>query len=87
LPSLASNPWQISRKLAQTREPLGVTFGLMLLNGALKLRSGEQLQDLGENAAYSIHGGSLLRAEIWFWSNPNSNLTRLSPKLEIYLGH
>jgi hypothetical protein len=34
---------------------------LVLSDGGLKLEPREQLQQLGENAGYSFHGGGLLR--------------------------
>jgi hypothetical protein len=43
-------------KLAPTGEAPGVAFGLLLLDGPLEFDAGEQLQQLAENAAYSIHG-------------------------------
>jgi hypothetical protein len=41
-----------------------MTFGVMLPHGGLKLQAGEELQHLGENATYSIHGGDLLSVVI-----------------------
>jgi hypothetical protein len=46
-------------KLAPARKTSGVPLRTVLDDGALELRSGKQLEYLGENAAYSIHGGSL----------------------------
>ncbi len=48
-------------ELAPTGETARVPLGVMFLDGALELRSREQLEQLREDAAYSIHGGSLLR--------------------------
>jgi hypothetical protein len=42
---------------------------LMLANGCFELHAGKQLQQLTENAAYSIHGGSLA-SMIWLCQNP-----------------
>ena len=57
-------------------------FGFMLLHSLLKLVTGEQLEQLGENAAYSIHGGSLrtLRLVLSREPNPNYQRFRLNPK-------
>jgi hypothetical protein len=38
-----------------------VALSLVLSYGGFKLQAGELLQHLRENAAYSIHGGGLLR--------------------------
>jgi hypothetical protein len=35
-----------------------MALGLMLLHRLLELRPGKQLQQLAENTAYSIHGGT-----------------------------
>jgi len=43
----------------------------MLLDGGFKLDARKQLQQLTENTAYSIHGGSLA-AVIWFPAEPIS---------------
>jgi len=40
----------------QLLKPPGVPFGFMLLDRSLKLGAGKQLQQLRENATYSIHG-------------------------------
>jgi hypothetical protein len=53
-------------KLAPTGKPSGVSLGMERLDGLLELRSRKQLEQLSENAAYSIHGGTLLRLR-WFW--------------------
>jgi len=44
---------------------------LMLLDGGFKLDSRKRLQQLAENTAYSIHGGSLASV-IWFSAEPIS---------------
>jgi hypothetical protein len=41
----------------------------MLADGCFELDARKQLQQLAENAAYSIHCGSLASV-IWFWLNP-----------------
>jgi hypothetical protein len=46
-------------ELAPTGETSGVPLRAVRFDSALELVSGKQLEDLGENAAYSIHGGSL----------------------------
>jgi hypothetical protein len=51
-------------KLAPTGKTAGMPFGMMLFNGLLKLVSWEQLEQLGKNTAYSIHGGSLRSADL-----------------------
>jgi hypothetical protein len=43
-------------ELAPTGEAPRVAFGLVILHGTLKFGAREQLQQLRENAAYSIHG-------------------------------
>jgi len=43
----------------------------MLLDGGFKLDARKQLQQLTENTAYSIHGGSLA-SMIWFSAEPIS---------------
>jgi hypothetical protein len=58
---LAEHP---RHKLAPTREASGVAFGLMLLDRGLKLGAREQLEQLREYAAYSIHGGSSLERDL-----------------------
>jgi hypothetical protein len=47
-------------KLAPTGKPASVSLSLVLLDGLLELHSWKQLEQLGENATYSIHGGTLL---------------------------
>jgi hypothetical protein len=37
-----------------------MALGLVLLDSLLELHSREQLEQLGKNGTYSIHGGSLL---------------------------
>jgi hypothetical protein len=49
---------QHGHELSPTTEPARVPFGLMLSDEAFELRSGEQLQQLAENTAYSIQGGA-----------------------------
>jgi len=51
-------------KLAPTGKTAGVPFGMVLFHGLLKLVSWEQLEQLGKNAAYSIHGGSLRSVDL-----------------------
>src|SRR5258708_942495 len=47
-------------ELVPTREPTRVALGLGLFNRSGKLQPRHELQNLTENAAYSIHGGVLL---------------------------
>jgi len=54
-----------------------VTLGLMLTNCCLKLHSRKHLQQLAENAAYSIHGGSLASV-IWLLGRTKFTLAELS---------
>jgi hypothetical protein len=61
---------QHGHELAPTSKATSVALGLMLANRSLKFDSGKQLQQLTENAAYSIHGGSLASV-IWFSAEPN----------------
>jgi hypothetical protein len=56
---------QHGHDLASTGKPAHVALCLMLLDGGFKLDARKQLQQLTENTAYSIHGGSLA-AVIWF---------------------
>jgi hypothetical protein len=42
-------------------KPAGMTLGFVLLHRRLELVTGELLQHLREDAAYSIHGGSSVR--------------------------
>jgi len=58
-------------ELAPTSKTASVALGFVLANGGLKIYSRKQLQQLAENAAYSIHGGSLASV-IWFSAEPNS---------------
>jgi len=51
-------------KLAPTGETSGMPFRTVLRNGMLKTVSWEQLEQLSENAAYSIHGGSLRSVDL-----------------------
>src|ERR1035438_7752527 len=49
----------------------------MFAHGRLKLQTRDQLQNLTENAAYSVHGGISVR---WNWfSTILSNLSRIPP--------
>jgi hypothetical protein len=68
-------PTQLAEKhgheLAPTSKATSVALGLMLANRCFKLDTRKQLQQLTENAAYSIHGGSLA-AVIWFCLEPIS---------------
>src|SRR5580704_18214296 len=50
---------QHGHQLSPTRKPARVPLGLMLANGLLEFPPRQQSQQLRENAAYSIHGGSL----------------------------
>jgi hypothetical protein len=73
LPSLAASPpdfpqragrpqlaKQHGDKLAPAGETAGVPLGVVLPDCFLEFDSWEQLKELSKNAAYSIHGGSLL---------------------------
>src|SRR5665213_871957 len=63
--------------LGPVRKASRVPLGLMILYRNLKLLPRNQLQDLTEYAAYSIHGGNSVH---WFWflPEPISNVTRAS---------
>jgi hypothetical protein len=52
---------QHRHELSPTAKSAAMSLGLMLPNRILKLYPWEQLQQLSENAAYSIHGGTLLQ--------------------------
>jgi hypothetical protein len=45
-----------SHPLAPAGEAARMALGLVILNRALEFQARDQLQQLGENAAYSIHG-------------------------------
>jgi hypothetical protein len=62
---------QHGHELAPTGKTARVALRLMLLDGGFKLDSRKQLQQLAENTAYSIHGGSL-PSVIWFSPEPIS---------------
>jgi hypothetical protein len=51
---------QHRHQLAPAGEAFGVAFGIMLANGGIEVGAGDQLQDLGENAAYYGQGCVLL---------------------------
>jgi hypothetical protein len=55
-----------------------VPFGPVLLYRAFKQRPRNKLQDLIENAAYSIRGGTSV-GWIWFWLNPAPTLRGFPP--------
>jgi hypothetical protein len=55
---------QHRHKLAPAGETACVSLGLMLLDGALEICPWEHSQQLRENAAYSIHGGGLRKADL-----------------------
>jgi hypothetical protein len=57
LPNLAK---QHRQKLPPTRESPRMALATMPRHRVLKLHARKQLEKLVENAAYSIHGGSLL---------------------------
>jgi len=50
---------QHGHELAPARKTTRVPFRFMLANRYFELDAGKQLQQLTENAAYSIHGESL----------------------------
>jgi len=53
-------PTQLAKEhadeLTPTAKPTAVSFGLVLLDDRFKLQTGKQLEQLTENAAYSIQG-------------------------------
>jgi hypothetical protein len=53
-------------ELAPTGKAPGMTLGVVLLHRSSKFVAGEQLQDLGKNATYSIHGWASLVRELAF---------------------
>lgn len=57
---------QHREELRPTAEPARMTPGFMFPDLGLKLQAGDELQNLAENTAYSIHGGSLRAVEVWF---------------------
>jgi len=69
---LAQLAKQHSYELSPTREAASVALGVVLLYGRLELQSREKLQQLRENAGYSIQGGSLLSWLILVLPNPKS---------------
>jgi hypothetical protein len=52
---------------------------LVLCDGGLKLEPREQLQQLGENAGYSFHGGGLLLEAVRSWPNKDTLPERPPP--------
>src|SRR5215471_21406722 len=60
-------------QLGPTAEAAGVPFRFMLPDFGLERQARDELQDLAENAAYSIHGGSLRVVDVWFLGNTNSD--------------
>jgi hypothetical protein len=71
---------QHSHELAPTGEPASVTLRFMLANCCFELYPGKQLQQLAENAAYSIHGGSLAFGDLVL-GRTQFTLAKLSPLL------
>jgi hypothetical protein len=73
-------------ELGPARETTRVTFGSVLPHGGLELQAGEELQHLGENATYSIHGGDLLSVVIVLgWNNLTTYQNRrLTPQTLIW---
>jgi len=55
-----------------------VTFGVTMPVGAFEPGAGKELEQLGENAAYSIGGGTLTGAD-WFREKLNPNWQRFRP--------
>ena len=55
-----------SHKLTPATKTARVTLRLMLFHYSLKVLTREQLEDLRENAAYSIQGGSLRSVNLVF---------------------
>jgi hypothetical protein len=66
LPQLAK---QHGCKLSPAGKTTRVPLGVVLLHCLLEPLAGEQLQQLSKNAAYSIHGGTLLEIGFGF-GNP-----------------
>jgi hypothetical protein len=53
-------------QLGPTVETAGMALGLVLPNFGLERQTRNELQNLAENARYSIHGGSLRVVGVWF---------------------
>src|SRR5215831_11789047 len=66
-------------QLGPAAEAAGMPFGFMLPDFGLERQARDELQDLAENAAYSIHGGSLRVVDVWFLGNTQMQTTRLPP--------
>src|SRR5215467_14825484 len=77
LPQLAK---QHRHKLSPTIKSARVALGLMLPHGFLELDAGEEVEQLGENAAYSIQGGSLRRLNLVL-DGPKSKLPTYRPEI------
>src|SRR6516225_9845649 len=68
-------------QLGPTAETAGMPFGFMLPDFGLERQARDELQDLAENAAYSIHGGSLRVVDVWFFWESKFRLPWLPPAL------
>src|SRR5215469_4341795 len=60
-------------QLGPAAEAAGMPFSFMLPDFGLERQARDELQDLAENTAYSIHGGSLRVVDVWFLGNSNSD--------------
>ena len=55
---------QHGHELAPAGEAAGVALGMVLLHRLLEFAAGEQLQELAEYAAYSVHGRHLRQGKV-----------------------
>src|SRR3954471_20332538 len=65
-------------QLGPTAEAARMALGLMFVDLGLKLQAWDELQNLAENTAYSIHGGSLRVVRVWFLKGTQNHTTAAS---------
>jgi hypothetical protein len=77
---------QHRHQLRPASEAARMTLGLVIPYRSGKLSSRDELQQLRENAAYSIHGGGLLKVDADSCANPTSTYQtrRLIPQALIW---
>src|SRR6516165_4167507 len=75
MPELAE---QHGDELGPTAKAARVALGLMLLDPGLKLQARDELQNLAEDARYSIHGGKLRIVQAWFLMRTQAHAIEVS---------
>src|SRR6516165_9925591 len=75
MPELAE---QHGDELGPTAKAALVALGLMLLDPGLKLQARDELQNLAEDARYSIHGGKLRIVQAWFLMRTQAHAIEVS---------